>query len=406
MNQLKILIVDDDQDNIYGVTEILERDKYRIINSCDPIAGFEMYKKENPAVVILDINMKGFSGLQFIQEMALGPDSLVSVIIMTGYGNNDVIKKCFDAGASVILHKPFNVFELRGIVKNLYQLEVYKRRVLKQNKNLEKHTIELDKEIQKRKEAEAALISSIEKERELIQLKSEFITSISHDFKTPLSTILSSVDLLEIKLDSGDNIQKIDLIRKVQSSVEQLNKMISEFIYIGSNKNSINNIYTEEVEVVSYVSELVKGLFINSYDLSKLNFKTNLSEFNCYIFPNLVWHIVNNLLSNAFKYSTNNSNIDVELNIDEGHFKIVVNDSGIGIAEDDKPFIFENFYRGKNARNSQGSGLGLSIVSNCVNLYKGKISFESNLGFGTRFEVTMPILNKKKKLFALSIEKA
>ncbi|MFP5470999.1 MAG: PAS domain S-box protein [Bacteroidia bacterium] len=245
----------------------------------------------------------------------------------------------------------------------------------------------VEKNITREKLAEIKVLEALEREKQLNELKSRFVSMASHEFRTPLSTILSSASLIEKYLEKNDAEKTTKHINRVKSSVGLLTSILNDFLSLSKleegkiqlNKSSFN----------------VKELFMDILDDLK---NTQNKPINLHYFhqnneviisdKSFLKNIAYNLLSNAFKYST--SEVICETKIANGRLHIHVEDDGIGIPNEEQKNLFTRFYRAKNVINIQGTGLGLNIVKHYLGLLNGEISFKSIEG-KTIFEVSIPI---------------
>lgn len=238
----------------------------------------------------------------------------------------------------------------------------------------------------------AKVKDALKKEMELNELKSRFVTMASHEFRTPLSAILSSASLISKYNDPKDEEKRIKHINRIKSSVANLTGILNDFLSIsrleeGRVLNAPEEFDIKELseEVVEEFSPLLKEnqtIFYNHFG------DTTLLSLD----KNIIKNILINLLSNASKYSYDSSKITFTTSIIDLNLDIVIKDEGIGIADEDKPHLFSRFFRAQNAQNTQGTGLGLNIVKKYVDLLEGKINFISELNKGTTFTITIPFL--------------
>lgn len=241
----------------------------------------------------------------------------------------------------------------------------------------------------KQKKAEAEVRKALEKEKELNELKSRFVTLASHEFRTPLSTILSSASLISKYKDLGEN-EKIDKhINRIKSSVTNLTVILNDFLSLSKLEEGIitNNPITFNVK------DLIKEIKEEMQPVLK-----EVQEIVCvheggeevYLDKNIIKNTLLNLVSNAIKYSEKGS-ISISSKVNHTNIIFSVKDQGMGIPNEDKALLFTRFFRAHNAGNIQGTGLGLNIVKRYVELMKGYINFESQLGEGTTFTIEIPI---------------
>lgn len=256
------------------------------------------------------------------------------------------------------------------------------------------------------------LETALEKQKELNDMKSRFVTMASHEFRTPLSTILSSVSLIGKYKQEEDQDKRQKHVERIKSAVTNMTLILNDFLSAGKlEEGKITN-----NPVPSNIVGIVKEIAAELSNLLKANQKihyNHVGEEEIVIDRQFFRNIIINLLSNAIKFSPENSQIDIDTKVSETRSKkatstsdivintkvtpkqleITVKDSGIGIPEDEKKNLFERFFRAKNASNIQGTGLGLNIVSKYVEELKGDIRFESELNVGTTFYITIPLNN-------------
>ncbi|MEM7655488.1 MAG: PAS domain S-box protein [Bacteroidota bacterium] len=262
------------------------------------------------------------------------------------------------------------------------------------------HAIDgLEKEIRERKEIEEALIQSqeelrlaLQKEKQLGEMKSRFVSMASHEFRTPLATILSSVSLVHRYQEKGDKEKAFKHVNRIKSNVQTLTQILNDFLSLSKLEEGKIDLKIEPVNVADLLTELVDELegHAKSGQVVEINLEGLEGEI-LNLDPGLCKNIVYNLLSNAFKYSPEDATVSVTCFKEAETATLQVKDQGIGIPESEQIFMFERFFRAKNATNIQGTGLGLSIVKRYLDLMGGTISFESEEGKGTTFQVKIPL---------------
>jgi PAS domain S-box-containing protein len=233
------------------------------------------------------------------------------------------------------------------------------------------------------------LKKALEKEKDLNDLKSRFISMASHEFRTPLTTILSSASLIAEYNNPGMEDKKLKHVARIKSAVNNLNDILSDFLSISKMEEGKVNSELLNFDLKSLADEVVNDL----RDMAKPGQKiTYLHEGKEMVFldPKLLRNILINLCSNAIKFTPENKSIAIRTWSGTDGVGLEVNDTGIGISEDDQKHLFERFYRGKNVTNIQGTGLGLHIVGNYVDLLKGHITLSSVLNQGTTIKIIFP----------------
>jgi PAS domain S-box-containing protein len=274
------------------------------------------------------------------------------------------------------------------------QLIVYaaelERKVQSRTEALHKSVQELEKEVADRKRAEEETRKALEKEREFNDLKSKFVSIASHEFRTPLSTILSSVALVE-QYKQRNDLDKIDKhTARVRSSVQHLTGILNDFLSLGKLEEGKVEVVREEINLQALFQDIIEEIKASLKDGQSIELKlkkqtTVISD------SRILRNILFNLISNASKYSDSGKSIEVTASCDKDNLKISIKDEGIGIPAEDHKHLFERFFRAGNVSNIQGTGLGLNIVRRYVELLNGKISFESEYMKGSTFMVSVPL---------------
>lgn len=245
----------------------------------------------------------------------------------------------------------------------------------------------VEQNITESKMVEESIKNALKKERDLGELKTRFVSMASHEFRTPLSTILSSVSLIKkyLENESPDKIDKH--INRIKSSVSNLTNILNDFLSLGKLEEGKIAVHIETLIIEEFAKELTEELQSQAKDGQNINYKHIGNEISFKIDKGILRNIITNLLSNALKYSTPKDKILFTSEISNEELKINVRDTGIGIPAEEQKFLFDRFFRAKNASNIQGTGLGLNIVKKYVDLLEGEISFSSSAEKGTRFTV-------------------
>lgn len=248
----------------------------------------------------------------------------------------------------------------------------------------------MENEVTERKKAEAALLTSLEKEQQLNELKSRFVSMASHEFRTPLSTILSSSALIGRYTEGEQQDKREKHINRIKSSVSNLTGILNDFLSISKlEEGKIENQVEEfDFEVLcTEVKDEIQGLLKAGQTISH---QSKLPESLVIMDKRLMKNILFNLVSNAIKYSPEGKPIICIISFEKGNYIVQVKDQGIGIPEEDKKYMFSRFFRATNSTNIQGTGLGLNIVQQYARLMGGELSFESKEGKGSIFTVKIP----------------
>ena len=257
-------------------------------------------------------------------------------------------------------------------------------------KQSEEALVRLNAELEEKvAERTQSLQEALDKEKELNELKSRFVSMASHEFRTPLSTILSSVFLLQKYILTDEQPKREKHIQRIASSVNMLNDILNDFLSVGKIEEGRLQVRLTDVDVPREVEAIIGELrAIQKPGQEIITHHSGLST--ALLDATMLKHIVMNLVSNAIKFSSEGSIIEVETRGESDGHTLLVRDRGMGISAEDQKHLFERFFRGGNATNIQGTGLGLHIVAKYAELMGGSIRCESELDKGTTFIVTFP----------------
>ena len=259
------------------------------------------------------------------------------------------------------------------------------------NRQLEKEVLVRKKAEDALRENEAEIIKALEKEKELNQLKSRFVSMASHEFRTPLSTILSSADLIEAYTKAEQNAKRLKHTTRIKSSVSNLTGILNDFLSLSKLEEGIISVEKTEFELNAFCESVLEELQGALKPNQKIIHHLMEEKYTVKMDKKLLRNILFNLFSNASKYSADGKSIHCTTIVEDNHLKITVRDEGIGIPKEDQIHLFSRFFRAHNVENIQGTGLGLNIVKRYVDLLNGEISFESEEGIGTTFFIEIPI---------------
>lgn len=252
----------------------------------------------------------------------------------------------------------------------------------------------VSKNITEQKRTEEKIRKALEKEKELSVLKSRFVTMASHEFRTPLSAILSSASLAAKYCNPEQEEKRVKHLNRIKSSVRNLNGILNDFLSMGKLEEGKIESKVQEFDLETLALDLIEEVQALASQDQRIHYAGNhLNSIVC-TDQHLLKNIILNLLSNAVKYSRPYGNIYLQTNFKKNNINISIRDEGIGISEEDQKHLFQRFFRASNATNIQGTGLGLHIVKKYIDLLNGKIKFESKLNEGSLFEITIPQSNQ------------
>lgn len=274
------------------------------------------------------------------------------------------------------------------------QLIVYaaelERKVNERTEDLASSVKKLENEVIERKKAEEEARKALEKERELNELKSKFVSIASHEFRTPLSAILSSISLVSQYKDRGE-LEKIDKhAMRIRSSVNHLTAILNDFLSLGKLEEGKVDVMIEPVDLESLFEDIIEESRMTLKAGQQIELVCNAKNRTLATDGRILRNILFNLLSNASKYSQPDKKITLNCEEGDNEFRISVVDEGIGIPQKDRKHLFDRFFRATNVTNIQGTGLGLNIVNRYLTLLKGTIDFTSREGLGTTFTIKLP----------------
>lgn len=213
----------------------------------------------------------------------------------------------------------------------------------------------------------------------------KFVSDAAHELRTPLAILYSYSELLEY------NPQKKDVIANIKTEIQQMNDLVDKLLSIARYDNSTVVLQKEPVLLNKTISDVIQSmqqLCPNAvFNFARADTKIKLNADKV-----MIRQLINILLDNALKYTNDNKQIDIKLYKQSSNIKIIVKDNGIGIKKEDLPFIFDRFWRAEKSRHQKSLGLGLSIADNIVRLHNGSITVKSEIGQGTSFEITLPII--------------
>jgi PAS domain S-box-containing protein len=258
-------------------------------------------------------------------------------------------------------------------------------------KDLSKGSIWTNVDVTDRKRAEEEILRALEKEKELSELKSRFVAMTSHEFRTPLATILSSAELLEHYGAQLAPEEKQELYQSIRTGVDRMTRMLDNVLVIGRAEAQMLDFKPALSDLAAFCDGLVDEMRLAAGINHSLAYTYEGARGPVNVDERLLRHVLVNLISNAFKYSPKGGAVHFSVRVNNGTAAFEVRDSGIGIPAEDQPRLFETFHRARNVGNISGTGLGLAIVKKSLELHGGSIRFNSVPGQGTRFEVTIPL---------------
>jgi len=238
------------------------------------------------------------------------------------------------------------------------------------------------------------LSEALNKEKELNEIKSRFVSMASHEFRTPLSTVLSSAALVARYNQQGDQEKSEKHVKKIKDAVKHLSDLLEDFLSLGKLEEGKVQVFVEAIDINELLKEIVEEVQVILKNDQSINIECD-GEILFHTDKKLLRNVLINLLSNAIKFSPEGTPVTIQTTAKENMLLITVKDTGIGISEEDRQHLFSSFFRGRNAVNIQGTGLGLHIVKRYIELIEGTIALESKLHYGTSVTICLPDLKEE-----------
>ena len=388
-----VLIVDDTIYNIQLLSLMLIRQGYEVSQATNGMQALEIATKELPDIILLDIRMPDMNGYEVcrkLKENSITRD--IPIIFISSVEEPSEKVEAFSVGGVDCISKPFQLIEVLARIETHLRLCLLQKRLQVQNEQLQM--------------AATLLTRSLQQERELSQMKSDFISVVSHEFRTPLTTIQSASELLEYYEWTKE--ERVEQLHQIQSEVKHMTALMEDVLFLSRTNANKSKINLSKFDLLGFCSQLLRQiqrtsaknytllsslhLFANfNISIENPHLQSDLPELIVKMDEKILRQILTNLITNAIKYSPQNSTINFSYNVDQTHVTFIISDQGIGIPEEDLEHLFSAFHRGKNVGILPGTGLGLSIVKNCIDVHNGSISVKSQLNIGTEFTVTLPI---------------
>lgn len=364
MPSANVLIVEDESIIAMDIRTSLELSGYQIAaiatSSEEAIAAVTSC---NPDIVLMDIQLQGDrDGIETAEKVQR--EFHLPVVYLTAHADEKTLSRAKSTQPFGYILKPFDDQEL------VTAIEIA----------LSRHR------------AESATLAALQRERELNELKSRFVSVVSHEFRNPLNTILFSTELIERYGEQITSEKRSLYLERIQDSVHRMNTLLSDVLTIGETESGRLQFMPQPLQLVPFCRELIEELQNNTKHRCAIAFThTEPEPPSATLDERLLRHILTNLLSNAIKYSQMGQKVMMDLSYRDQMAVFRIQDQGIGIPECDRVHLFQSFHRGRNVQSIAGTGLGLSIVKQCVDLHGGTVTVESQEGEGTLFIVTLPL---------------
>ena len=395
-NNASVLIVDDTIYNIQLLSLMLNKQGYRVEKATSGTEALESANQLLPDIILLDIRMPDIDGYEVCKRLKANPVTKdIPVIFISSIEESTDKVEAFSVGGVDYISKPFQLIEVLARIETHLRLCLLQKKLQEQNEQLQSSALVLSR--------------SLEQERKLSQMKSDFISVVSHEFRTPLTTIQSASELLEYYEWTKE--EQVEQLHQIQSEVKHMTDLMEDVLFLSranANKAKLNITKFDLADFCKRLLVQIKKTFAENYTLhsflhilpneiaiQNFHIENELPIVSVNMDEKLLRQIITNLITNAIKYSHQNTTIEFKVTVDfsvsSPNVSFVISDRGIGIPEEDLEHLFSAFHRGKNVGILPGTGLGLSIVKNCIDIHNGTIAVNSKLNVGTEFTVTLPI---------------
>jgi signal transduction histidine kinase len=257
---------------------------------------------------------------------------------------------------------------------------------------VEERTLILKEALKKLEESQEELSEALSKEKQLNEIKSRFVSMASHEFRTPLSTILSSATLVSKYQKTEEGEKRERHLKKIKDSVSHLNNLLEDFLSLGKLEEGKVSISISSFAVREFIDDVIEEMKVIQKKGQQIICKYEGVDYFS-TDKRLLKNILINLFSNALKFSDEDRSVWINIENKNDQLRVMIRDEGIGIPEEDQHHLFTTFFRGKNVVNIEGTGLGLPIVKRYVDLLNGTVSLKSKLEKGTIVDFALPKLS-------------
>jgi signal transduction histidine kinase len=362
-----ILIVDDTRVNLQLLGKILMKVNYELAIANSGYEALDMLKEVKPDLILLDVMMPDMDGYEVCKTLKSSPETKdIPVIFLTAKAEKEDLIKGFELGAVDYVTKPFNAPELLARVKNHLELKYARDLLAKQNEKL----------------------------KQLNELKNQFLGMAAHDLRNPIGSITTTLSFILDYLGSNLTEKQIKFLRNIEKAGNYMNILLNDLLDLTAiESGKLTLTLTKE----DYINFLKENITLNQMLADKktitidLNYENHISHIT--FDRNKITQVMNNLISNAVKFSHSDTKITVDIKEGEDCIITSVIDNGLGIPEKELPHIFKEFHKStvKATDGEKSTGLGLAITKKIVEGHGGKLSVESKVGEGSRFYFTLPV---------------
>jgi two-component system sensor histidine kinase/response regulator len=370
-----ILIVDDEPKNLQILNGLLTEYGYAVREAGDGKEAIEEALAFPPDMILMDIKMPNMDGFEACAELKANPKTKeIPIIFISGLTNVNDIVQAFQVGGVDYINKPFQFAEVIARVDKHLTILRQRQQILEQKQQIEA--------MRKRDQ---------QRFNQLSEMREQFVQSATHDLKNPLSIIRGSAEIMRRFSETHANPYLRECIENILESSKEMTELVTGMLDFLKIQSSLE-LQISQVKLKPLVANLLKRHEIVARGRN-ISLKSELEELDAQLDETQMNRVIDNLISNAIKYSPDNSQVHVRLKKASKHVVLEIQDEGFGIAQDDKAKLFTPFFRGKKhdgERLIEGTGLGLAIVKEILDQHRGQIEVETELGKGSTFRVLLP----------------
>ena len=366
MSQVKkILIVEDEFIPAYDLSDNLEHLGYQVTGIVDTgESAIEEVTQNPPDLILMDIKLRGeMNGIQAATQIR-EQDYDIPVVYLTAFSDDATLKQAAMTAPYGYLTKPVKPEDIRATIAIA----------------LSKH------------EEDAKIRSILAEEKKLNELKSQFLATVAHDLRTPLTSILISLELLQRYDEQLSEAKKTKYFGRIQTVIKTMTTQIEELLLAHQAESGKLSFNPEPINAITFCQNLLENFQTSAVDNYQLGFSNQGDCTQLNLDKSLLGHILNNLISNAIKYSPQGGTVNLNLICESDQVIFQIQDEGIGMPSGYLEKLFQPFERAGNVGNIKGTGIGLYIVKQAVDRHQGTINVESKVGVGTTFTISLPVV--------------
>jgi signal transduction histidine kinase len=365
MTRFHLLLIEDNPADADLIPALLEDDpgQWHLLVVERLHQGIQVLQQQRIDLILADLSLpdaKDLDAVLHLQRMA----PQVPIVVLTGLMDEEIGLAALRQGAQDYLIKD--------------QLD---RSLLLRAMRYALERAQVQRELQK----------ALQQERDLNALKSRFINTICHEYRTPLTSILSSAEILESYRSQLSEEKQIQHLHRIQTAAVHLSELLTDVVNLGQTESKYHQLHCVSLDLVKACQDLLQDLALSHAEGHRIRFQSSHLSLSVWLDPRSFRQILTNLLENALKYSPSSTPIQLQLQQHGNRCSLSVRDFGVGIHPQDLPHIFESFYRSERTQLISGTGLGLSIVKRLVELHGGELQVDSQLGKGSTFRVQFPL---------------